>query len=186
MGKRSPGQFERKPRDLYPTPDEAIWPLLPYLKPGTRFIEPCAGDGRMIEALQIAGHVCVGAFDIEPQDECIKRNDATTWKRAPNIIYDDFMLITNPPWRRSILHEIIVNLYRQHPTWLLFDADWMHTKQAIPFLSGCHKVVSVGRVKWEPDSKHQGKDNCAWYLFADRPRRSEIEFHGRFDNDKAA
>jgi len=23
----------------------------------------------------------------------------------------------------------------------------------------------VGRVKWIPDSKMTGKDNCAWYLF---------------------
>jgi hypothetical protein len=32
------------------------------------------------------------------------------------------------------------------------------------------KVVSVGRVKWMPDSDSTGKDNAAWYLFgAPRP-----------------
>ena len=51
------------------------------------------------------------------------------------------------------------------PTWLLFDADWAHTKQARPYLKYCDKIVSVGRVKWIPDSKMTGKDNCAWYLF---------------------
>jgi hypothetical protein len=38
-------------------------------------------------------------------------------------------------------------------------------------------VVSVGRVKWIPDSKMTGKDNCAWYHFA--PGDSPTVFHGR-------
>ena len=33
----------------------------------------------------------------------------------------------------------------------------------------CRKVVSVGRLKWIPGSKHTGKDNCAWYLFGFAP-----------------
>lgn len=43
MGKRS--AFKRAPRDLYPTPLEAVRPLLPHLAPATRYVEPCAGDG---------------------------------------------------------------------------------------------------------------------------------------------
>lgn len=52
MGKRS--DFERKPRDLYETPPEAVQPLLPHLCPQTRFIEPCAGAGALVDALQAA------------------------------------------------------------------------------------------------------------------------------------
>lgn len=73
--------------------------------------------------------------------------------------------ITNPPWTRSLLHPLIVHLSNQAPTWLLFDADWMHTKQAAPYLDRLVRIVSVGRLKWIPDSKMDGKDNCAWYLF---------------------
>jgi hypothetical protein len=51
------------------------------------------------------------------------------------------------------------------PTWLLFDADWMHTRQSAPFMPHLRKIVSVGRVKWIPDSPFTGKDNCCWYLF---------------------
>ena len=62
------------------------------------------------------------------------------------------------------------------PTWLLFDADWMHTKQSRPYLQYLHKVVSVGRIKWFGNTT--GKDNCVWYLF-DRTNKKPTEFHGR-------
>lgn len=171
MGKRS--DFERAPRDFYPTPFEAVRPLLPHLQPATRFCEPCAGDGALIDHLTLAGHICARARDIEPRREDIEQKDALTTLTG-NI--DCF--ITNPPWDRKILHPLIVFLSDQHPTWLLFDADWIHTRQAAPYLSRLVKVVSVGRVKWIPDSPFTGKDNCAWHLF-DRPSIAAAAFYGR-------
>ena len=50
MGKRS--DFERKPRDFYPTPREAIEPLIPHLPETGLFAEPCAGDGRLIDCIE--------------------------------------------------------------------------------------------------------------------------------------
>lgn len=180
MGKRSPGQFERKPRDLYPTPYEAVPPLLPHLRAKTHFIEPCAGDGRLIGYLQEHGHICEAAFDIAPQDKRIVTGDAR-WLRT-SFEYDALYNITNPPWRRDLLHEIIIALSNVHPTWLLFDADWFHTKQARPYLRRCRRVVSVGRLKWEPDSKHQGKDNAAWYLFTATETDAPALLHGRLED----
>jgi len=58
-----------------------------------------------------------------------------------------------------------------------FDADWAHTAQAAPYLAYCARIVSVGRVKWIPDSKMQGKDNAEWYLFMVEPQ--ETVFYGR-------
>lgn len=78
-----------------------------------------------------------------------------------------------------MLHPIIERLSDQAPTWLLIDADWVHTKQAVPFLSRLRRIVAIGRVKWIPDSKMTGKDNCAWHLF-DRPDpASPTLFFGR-------
>jgi hypothetical protein len=159
MSKRA-GQFERRDRDFYPTPYDAVIPLLPFLPPNTRFCEPCAGDGALVNHLVRHGHICARARDIEPRRDDIERKDALTTLTG-NI--DCF--ITNPPWDRKILHPLIAFLSAQHPTWLLFDADWKHTKQAAPYLPWLRKIVSVGRVKWIPDSKMTGKDNCAWYLF---------------------
>jgi hypothetical protein len=163
MGKRS--SFERIPRDFYPTPYQAVVPLLPHLLPGTRFAEPCAGDGALIDHLSSAGHICVDAFDIEPQRADVARDDATMARVANTDFY-----ITNPPWDRAVLHPIILNLSRHKPTWLLFDADWIHTRQSAPFLGALKAIVSVGRVKWIPDSKMTGKDNCCWYLFNADPQ----------------
>lgn len=172
MGKRS--DFERIPRDFYPTPYEAVVPLLPHLEPRTRFCEPCAGDGRLIRHLEDAGHECVFAFDIDPQRHDIDTLDARTQCGDGTADY----YITNPPWERETLHAIIRNLSRDAPTWLLFDADWMHTRQSAPFMPWLHKIVSVGRVKWIPDSKMTGKDNCCWYLF-DMTREASAKFVGR-------
>lgn len=159
IGKRS--NFKRIERDYYPTPYEAVEPLFPHLPPnGFRYCEPCAGDGRLVLHLLSVGGVCASARDIEPQVDWVERKDALTTLTG-NI---DFF-ITNPPWNRKILHPLIIHLSIQAPTWLLFDADWMHTKQAEPFLTYCKKIVSVGRVKWMENTKHTGKDNCAWYLF---------------------
>jgi len=174
MGKRS--SFERIPRDFYPTPYEAVVPLLPHLNPRTLFDEPCAGNGALIRHLELHGHQCLNAFDIEPQRVGIAIGDATL---SPVSSADCY--ITNPPWERAILHAIITNLSRHLPTWLLFDADWMHTKQSAPFLPWLMAIVSVGRVKWIPDSKMTGKDNCCWYLFNQNADQLDFPsvFYGR-------
>jgi hypothetical protein len=169
MGKRS--DFPRFPQDKYNTPEPAAGPLLPHLAPETRFIEPCCGEGYLIGHLKCAGHVLVGAFDL-PHDARAKRYAG---------IEDGIVFVTNPPWRRDILHPIIVNLSDQAATWLLIDADWVHTRQSIPYLPRLRTIVSVGRVKWIPDSPFTGKDNCAWHLF-DRPQpdgQAPVRFVGR-------
>ena len=169
MGKRS--NFERNPRDFYPTPKEAVIPLLPHLPEKGLFAEPCAGDGRLIEHIEeltsLSGYWMT---DIEPHADFIGNGDALTDK----IVGCD-ICITNPPWDRKILHPLIDNLSNQLPTWLLFDADWMHTKQSVPYIKMCSKIVSVGRIKWFGNMT--GKDNCALYLF-DREANNTI-FYGR-------
>ncbi len=175
MGKRS--SFERRERDFYPTPREAVLPLLPHLCERTQFIEPCAGDGQLIKHLQAAGHVCLGAYDIEPRAESIGRADAVAFTIDPKT-YPAAIFITNPPWERSELHLIIERLSSLRPTWLLFDADWIHTRQSTQYIPLLRKIVSVGRVKWIEDSPFTGKDNCAWHLF-DADAEGVAQFIGR-------
>lgn len=178
MGKRS--DFERVPRDFYPTPYEALIPLLPHLSQRTWYNEPCAGDGALVWHLDRNGHRCCDAADIEPRwnlmpDKCYAfQADALSSQYDPRATH----FITNPPWDRKILHPLIAHLSDTLPTWLLFDADWMHTRQSAPYMCRLRKVVSVGRVKWIPGSKMTGKDNCCWYLF-DKPSNETTEFFGR-------
>lgn len=158
MGKRS--NFARIEKDFYRTPKEAVAPLLPFLPAAFTYIEPCAGDGALIDALP--GR-CVHARDIDPKRQDIYRYDALNLD--PFTAKSADFIITNPPWSRNLLHPMIDLFARMCPTWLLFDADWMHTRQAAPYAPLCRMVVSIGRVKWIPDSKYSGKDNAAWYLF---------------------
>lgn len=171
MGKRS--NFERVERDFYPTPYAAVSPLLSHLAPRRLFVEPCAGDGALVRHLEGAGHACVAALDIEPIGPNIRCGDALS-----DPLPVGPMFITNPPWDRKVLHPLIERLSAIAPTWLLFDADWMHTKQSAPYIPWLRKIVSVGRVKWIPDSKMTGKDNCAWYLF-DQNSKGPAVFYGR-------
>ena len=171
MGKRS--SFGRLERDFYPTPKEAVAPLLPHLGAGVSFYEPCAGAGDLVRHLAAAGHACVWNCDIEPMSDTVAWGDAFAfYGREADYI------ITNPPWARGVLHPMILQFSSLLPTWLLFDADRVHTKQAAPYLPRLRKIVSVGRVKWFPDSKMTGKDNCAWHLFT-APSDQPAEFYGR-------
>ena len=158
MGKRS--NFERQPRDFYPTPMEAVTPLLDHLPEDFLYAEPCAGNGTLIEHLETKG-VCMWASDIEPQAEGIYKNDYSDV--GFNELIESEYVITNPPWDRKILHPMIEYFAPRIKTWLLFDADWMHTKQSVSYMKMCSKIVSVGRIKWFGNMT--GKDNCAWYLF---------------------
>lgn len=160
MGKRS--TFERRKNDAYPTWDKrAVPPLLPHLNGLTRFVEPCAGDGALIDNLESFGLQCVAAYDIEPRRFDIEVADARTVVLPPGTD----QVISNTPWTRELLHAIIRNLGAQVPTWLLFDAGWAFTKQAGPLLRLCHLIVSVGRLRWVPDTPHDAQDDVAWYLF---------------------
>ena len=172
MGKRS--NFERNERDYYRTPEEALIPLLPHIDYITfNFIEPCAGDGTLTSLLlKYTDGKCIYQSDIEPQESNILRKNVLDIEDKPDYY------ITNPPWDRKLLHPIIEHLSDLSPTWLLFDADWIHTKQSKPYQQRIKQIVSVGRVKWIPDSKMTGKDNCCWYLF-DEKFDGKTEFYGR-------
>ncbi len=152
MGRRS--NFPRIDKDAYDTPPEAVLPLLPYLSPGTRFIEPCGGKGALTAALQAQGHQCFYTCDIAPRASGIVKRDALDLVGSDVLAAD--LIITNPPWTRKSLHPLIDHLRQLRPTWLLFDAAWAHTQQAAPFLRFCSAFVTVGRVKWIPGTINDG------------------------------
>lgn len=162
-------EFKRMKNDAYDTPYKAVLPLLPHLRDFHTYHEPCAGKGDLIKHLKDNMN-CWIASDIEPRGDNIQEIDALgpyEW---------GCLVITNPPWTRKILHPMIDKFKFGEGCWLLFDADWMHTKQAIPYLRYCSKIVAVGRVKWIPDSPHIGKDNACWYFF--EPNECETVFYG--------
>jgi hypothetical protein len=191
MGKRS--NFERVPRDFYPTPREAVVPLLPFLPKTATFCEPCYGNGalaywlttgpgtlKLQKAFELQHWADVGLDYPEDYDHSQGiqfETDALTLTEGD--VDGCNYIITNPPWDRKTLHPMIEHFRKLRPTWLLFDSDWSHTRQASEYMKHCDMIVSVGRVKWIPDSKHTGKDNCCWYRFRSDDHACITEFIGR-------
>lgn len=158
MGKRS--NFERIEKDKYDTVDpRAVPPLIPHLRQ-YQYIEPCAGKGLLIDQLTRNGCECVYACDTDPDGIGIDQQDALT------IIGIKHQIITNPPWKRKLLHPLISHFITLGvDVWLLFDAGWAYTEQAAPFMQNCHNIIVVPRLQWIPGSDFSAQDDCAWYLF---------------------
>lgn len=167
MGKRS--DFERNRHDSYPTPYKAVLPLISHLDGVITFAEPCAGHGRLIEHLERHRLRCIFRSDIVQSDRLDQRLlDARQLTReAMDDMPDDEpdAFITNPPWTREVLHEIIDNLKWIKPTWLLLSADWLFNKSSAEYLPDATDIVPIGRVKWIADSEYTGKENACWVRF---------------------
>lgn len=178
MTKRSP-HFKRVARDLYDTPLRAVLPLSRHLPDVTAYAEPCVGRGALVRHLEGLGYHCGLACDYDPP-KGLPARDAMTLTATDLAACSH--IITNPPWPRArgAKGEPTIGLIRHlsglKPTWLLLAADFAHNDYAIECLSYCAKIVSVGRVKWIPGSKHIGLDNAAWYLF-DRAHKGPTIFH---------
>lgn len=159
-------KFEKREQDYWPTPQSAVVPLLPFIDTIRMFAEPCVGEGHIVRWLENDQRKATWTSDAEV--------DART-HQYPTNTFEAF--ITNPPWSRPVMHEIIENLRRQKTTWMLIDADWMHTKQAIEYLKYCRTIISIGRVQWVPNSTSTGTRNCCWYEFG--KLESPTVFYGR-------
>lgn len=173
MGKQS--DFERNSRDFYPTPMKGALPLIRMMERQyssdnpIKFIEPFAGDGALTDHLTTSPVLeCVYEADIEPQHSRINQHD---YKDVPNefCATADYF-ISNPPWINSVasgrlLFTLINNLSTKRPTWLLLDGGFAFNLSSGDYMRYCSEVIPVGRLKWIPDSKYSGKEDCAWFLF---------------------
>ncbi len=109
MGKRS--NFDRIPRDFYPTPAAAVAPLVPHLVGIRTFAEPCAGAGDLVRHLESYGLRCVYQGDVKAGQDALTIDQ-----------YGDAdAIITNPPWTRKLLHPLIEHFQRIAPVWLLLE-----------------------------------------------------------------
>ena len=133
-----------------------------------RFAEPCAGDDALVRHLESFGFACAYQGGLSTGQDALAIAD-----------FDGVPVITNPPWSREVLHELIAHVMRAAPfVWLLFDADWAQTRQSAGLIRLCTDVLPIGRLKWIAGSPHTGKDNVSWYRFEGEHRSGPI-LHGR-------
>lgn len=170
------GGFDRVERDFYPTPVKATLPLKNSPighKLGT-YWEPCCADGQLVDGLK----------STLPSMKCVMQSDLVTTTGSIMSVFDiasqdaDALgidcFITNPPWINTSkdgyqLFSMVYHLAKIRPTLMLLNANicwnkgsWQHPIAPMPI---CDWVKPIGRVKWIADSKHSGKEDCAWFLF---------------------
>lgn len=197
-------QRARRRSDYYPTIDpRAVPPLLAAMwETGdhlagvlTSYVEPCAGTADLIHLLHTLHPQlrCAFGLELDPHDEGLRNRWPIARGNALTVTERDLagvhLFITNPPWDRPLLHQLIRHLASLRPTWLLYDASWAYTKQAAPFARLLTDVVAVGRLKWfapkgpplrltgESDAEYRKRcqkakgndaaDDCAWYRFCE-------------------
>ncbi len=200
MGKRTTGTYPRRESDFYPTPPETTAKVIPHLDNRVKIIaEPMCGDGAIVEVFVEAGYFTSYVADITPRGHALNYDHIQT-KDVFETTAEDFddvdVIVSNPPWPSPKHHNpsdrapvgagqptvaIIKHLIQFKPCWMLLSADFMHNQYFGALAPYCRKIVSVGRVKWIPDSKAVGMDNACWYFFETTIEEWAItEFIGNF------
>ena len=143
MSKRS--TFDKISKDFYPTIDPNAIPtkLVEFIR-GKTYAEPCCGEGDLVDLLTDVS-LCRWESDIDPK----RRHTAWDALRLTNHQLEKCeLIITNPPFSKTLLLPMIDVFTKLKPTWLLLPADLMHNQYFAPHMSVCSKVVSVGRLFW--------------------------------------
>ena len=128
MGKRS--TFSRRANDAYPTPIEAVRPLVPHLRSIITSPNHAPATASSCGTWNRAG--------------CAASTPATS--RRPGCACRpalDAPIVSNPPWSRDLLHRLIEHFVKSAPSaWLLFDSNWANTRQSGRLLRYCTRHIA--------------------------------------------
>ena len=156
----------RNANDFYPTPHSIIQALLENLdwEPGQTW-EPCAGDGRLVEALLNRGHTVV-ASDIA------EGYDFFEYRAAPVST-----LITNPPFKKIrpfIDHAFRIGVERM--ALVCAERLWACNKGHIQF--DRHRPSRFINLTWREDYLNRGgsPDRALAISIWDRPHSETCQF----------
>lgn len=177
--------------EFYPTPRECIYALLssPDVDlPGGRWIEPCAGTGRIISAVNekrkdISWNICEINENFEhqlcsimgPHDYLLPFGDFVhrEWRFKDKAE----VLIMNPPFSLT-MQFVQAGLERAHYVVCLQRQAWFGSVGRSPWLS--QHCPDSHQLSWRPSFRPDGKvDNCdyTWYVWppgSDVKRRTGV------------
>lgn len=163
----------RKELERYFTPAKLVGSLAKRLPTGTRFYEPCAGDGGLIHHLAVHKIHCVGASDIAPIGDFIDQRDL--FGVCESHLHGVDIFITNPPYGepdkprcRKRMMRMIAHMTAMRPTWVLLHLDFAANVGSRPLMRQCSDIVSVGRWR-DPGTKSGGYFNFGWFRFQREP-----------------
>lgn len=169
MSKRTPG-LPQRPRGFWPTPREAVVPLIPMLPRAARYGEPLAGNGALVGHLSELwpGGQPALVSDIHPEAPGIMAKDVMLITKATAPDVD--MFISNPPWPKTGQNGdpalgIILHLITIAPCWMLLPWDFAANIYFGKVARFCETIVPIGRVSWLGNGR-AGTDNVAWFYFS--------------------
>lgn len=167
----SMAKWARKPADLYPTPPDCTYSLLPHLEEflpvGSHVLEPACADGQMSKALEEFGYI-VDSTDLRPD---VKYGTGgvdflSDETYLPQDYYD--AIITNPPFnaaeqfiRRALQHAPVVAM--------LLKAQFWNTKNRKALFRATRPALELN-LTWRPAflEAERGKSplmDCMWVVW---------------------
>lgn len=168
----SMAKWARKPADLYPTPIDCTYSLLPHivdiLPSGSRILEPACADGQMVRPLKEFGYR-VTATDLRPE---VKGGvGGVDFLDRMNGMFEDGVydgIITNPPF--TIAEEFIRRALEIAPVAvMLLKAQYWNTKGRKKLFRETRPLMELN-LTWRPAflEAERGKSplmDCAWVVW---------------------
>lgn len=165
-------KWSRKPADLYPTPEDCTYSLLPYiaplLPPNAYVLEPACADGQMVRPLREFGYNVTG-YDLRPDvlggEGGVDFLDA---KKFPKPIVPFDAVITNPPF--SAAEEFIYRALEIAPVAvMLLKAQYWNTKGRRRLFRKTRPLMELN-LTWRPAflADERGKSplmDCMWIVW---------------------
>lgn len=153
-------EYERKPFDLYETPEWATKAVVPFLPPQATILEPACGSGKMVRALESAGHKVYGNDIQQGQDFLL-----TPFCKAEAIV-------TNPPFNLAtqfIEHALKLMQPQDGVVAMLLRTDFDHAKTRRHLFDGhsafSTKLVLTKRIVWFDRPGAAPSFNHAWFIW---------------------
>lgn len=167
----SMAKWARKPADLYPTPPDCTYSLIPHIEDlvpaGARVLEPACADGQMSKALEEFGYV-VDSYDLRP--EVLYGIGGVDFLDRENGLFDEGYdaVITNPPFKAA--HLFIERALEVAPVAvMLLKAQYWNTNNRKALFRSCG-VSRELNLTWRPAflEAERGKSplmDCMWVVF---------------------
>lgn len=172
MSQRNSG-YDRQRLDRYETEPWAVFALLHVWRPPRIVSEPACGSGKMVRALEQAGHTVI-ASDIEPAFEGAAKLDFLSLEAAPADT-----IITNPPFgtqgklaEKFIAQALAVTKAERGRVAMLLPSQFDHASGRVDLFRDHpafeRRVMLTSRIVWfvEPGKKKPApSENHAWFVW---------------------
>jgi predicted Rdx family selenoprotein len=163
-------RWERKPHDLYPTPEDATQAIIDALRlPKDALIyDPGCGDGKLLRVFTANGYMNTVGSDLRHTGygrggwDYLSPDQTILWERKPDAI------IMNPPFSRAL--EFIEKALTQAPVVAtLLKADFFNAQDRTT-LGRAQPPTHHYPLTWRPIflAKERGKNplmNCTWFVW---------------------